>query len=420
MSNFYSRVREDLVGGGGDPTRSSSDKVPLSTSLVGVGIIVALLVWLGVNNVWTLLFVLGLIGSVFLHEIGHFSTARLTGMKVTQFYMGFGPRLLAWKRGEVEYGLRAFPIGAFVRIIGMNNLDESDPQDEARTYRSKSFPKRLLVITAGSLMHALIALTLFFGVYSTAGRYGETGRVEVIDAPSAGSAAESVGIRKGDVILSFGGVPVATTSEFVDAVRLNRPGDTVDVVIARAGETLTLTSTLGAVPGTEDTAQSRAFFGVASWSRDYVKIGPAEAVLRAVQDVGSTAAASVRGVFTVLNPVNIVDNLTRDVADPLTRPSTVVGASQVGGEIGREEGMKGVLLLLASVNVFVGVFNMLPLLPFDGGHAAVAVYERLRSSRTRRYHADVRKLAPVATAVVALLVFLLVAGLYLDLTQPLF
>jgi membrane-associated protease RseP (regulator of RpoE activity) len=118
--------------------------------------------------------------------------------------------------------------------------------------------------------------------------------------------------------------------------------------------------------------------------------------------------------------VNIVDNLTRDVADPLTRPSTVVGASQVGGEIGREEGMKGVLLLLASVNVFVGVFNMLPLLPFDGGHAAVAVYERLRSSRTRRYHADVRKLAPVATAVVALLVFLLVAGLYLDLTQPLF
>ena len=196
MTNFYSRVRDELVGGGGDPTVTSSDKVPLSTSVVGIGVIVALLVWLGANNIWTLVFVLGLIVSVFLHEIGHFTTARLTGMKVTQFYMGFGPRLLSWKRGEVEYGLRAFPIGAFVRIIGMNNMVDTDPADEPRTYRSKSFPKRLLVITAGSLMHAVIALALFASVYSTAGRYGETGQVRVMDAPYAGSAAESVGIVK--------------------------------------------------------------------------------------------------------------------------------------------------------------------------------------------------------------------------------
>lgn len=420
MTNFYTRVRDDLVGGGGDPTPSSQDHVPLSTSIVGVAVIVALLVWLGLNNVWTLVFVLGLIVSVFLHEVGHFSTARLTGMKVTQFSMGFGPRLLAWRRGEVEYGLRALPVGAFVRIVGMNNLDETDPADEDRTYRSKSFPRRLLVITAGSLMHALIALSLFAGVYATAGRYGETGRVEVMDAPYAGSAAEAVGVREGDVIVSFDGVPVRTSGEFVDVVRTQQPGDTVTVVLERNGETLTVTPTLTVFPGTDDTAGARAFFGVASWSRDYVRIGAVESVWRAAQDVGGTAVDSVRGVFTVLNPVNIVDNLTREVADPLTRPSTVVGASQVGGEIGREEGLKGVLMLLASVNVFVGVFNMLPLLPFDGGHAAVAIYERLRSTRTRRYHADVRKLAPVATAVVAVLVMLLVAGLYLDLTQPLF
>ena len=118
MSSFYSRVRDELVGGGGDPTAaktragatpsdntSSESKVPLSTSILGVGVIVALLAWLGSNNIWTLVFVLGLIISVFLHEVGHFVTARRTGMKVTQFYMGFGPRLLAWRRGEVEYGL---------------------------------------------------------------------------------------------------------------------------------------------------------------------------------------------------------------------------------------------------------------------------------------------------------------------------
>ena len=420
MSKFYSRLRDELVGGGGDPTPDNTDRVQPSTSFVGIGVIIALLVWLGINNVWTLVFVLGLIVSVFLHEVGHFSTARLTGMKVTQFYMGFGPRLLSWKRGEVEYGLRAFPIGAFVRIIGMNNMDDTDPADEPRTYRSKSFPKRLLVITAGSLMHAVIALALFAGVYSTAGRYGETGQVRVMDAPYAGSAAESVGIREGDVILAFDGAQVRTSGDFVDAVRANRPGDEVTVVIDRGGEQLTFTPTLTTFPGTEDTPEARAFFGVAGWSRDYVPLSAPEAVVRAVQDVASTARESVRGVFTVLNPVNIARNVTSEVADPMTRPSTVVGASQVGGEIGREEGWKGVLLLLAAVNVFVGVFNMLPLLPFDGGHAAVAVYERLRSTRTRRYHADVRKLAPVATAVVALLVMLLVAGLYLDITQPLF
>lgn len=419
MSSFYTRIREDLVGGGGDPTRDTGDKVPLSTTIAGVGVIVALLAWLAVSNVWTFVFVLGLIVSVFLHEIGHFVTARRTGMKVTQFYMGFGPKLLAWRRGEVEYGVRAFPIGAFVRIIGMNNLDETDPADEDRTYRSKSFPRRLLVITAGSLMHVVIALVLFAGVYSVSGRYGETGRVTVMDQPYVGSAAEAAGVLEGDVIVEFDGTPVASSGDFVAAVRAKQPGDRVEVVIDRNGEIRSLIATLTVFPGSEETPEARAFFGVAGWSRDYVQLGVVEAIGRAVQDVVGTARDSVVGVFTVLNPINLADNLTSESANPLTRPSTVVGASQLGGEVGRDEGWKGVLLLLGAVNVFVGVFNMMPLLPFDGGHAAVAIYERLRSSRTRRYHADVRKLAPVATAVVVLLVMLLVAGLYLDITQPL-
>lgn len=419
MTSFYSRTRDELVGGGGDPTSDSSAPVPLSTTILGVGVILALLAWLGFNNIWTLVFVLGLIVSVFLHEVGHFVTARRTGMKVTQFYMGFGPKLVAWHRGEVEYGLRAFPIGAFVRIIGMNNLDETDPSDEARTYRSKSFPKRLLVITAGSLMHGIIALVLFASVYITSGRYGETGRVEVADQPFVGSAAEAVGVQKGDVIVSFDGVQLRTSSDFVTAVRAQQPGEQVEVVLSRNGETLVVRPTLTVFPGTQDTPEARAFFGVAGWSRDYVQLGILESAVRAAQDVVGTAVESVRGVLIVLNPSNLADNLTSPVADPMTRPSTVVGASQLGGDIGREEGWKGVLMLLAAVNVFVGVFNMLPLLPFDGGHAAVAMYERVRSTRTRRYQADVRKLAPIATAVVVLLVMLLVAGLYLDITQPL-
>ena len=103
-------------------------------------------------------FVIGIIVSVFLHETGHFVTARMTGMKATQFFLGFGPRLWSFRRGETEYGVRALPLGAYVRIIGMNNMDDVPPEDEARTYRQQTFPRRLLVISAGSLMHMLIAI----------------------------------------------------------------------------------------------------------------------------------------------------------------------------------------------------------------------------------------------------------------------
>jgi len=400
-------------------TPLKEDRVPLPLSLLGISVIVGLLAWLASNNVWTFVFVLGLIVSVFLHEVGHFVTARATGMQVTQFFMGFGPRLFSWRRGEVEYGWRALPIGAFVRIVGMNNVDDTEVVDESRTYRSKSFPKRLLVISAGSLMHMIIALVLFVGVFVTAGRWGETGRVVVLDDPYPASAAEAVGVRAEDQIVSFGGTPVSSTREFVDAVRSRQPGDEVTVVVRRGDAELTLDATLTTFPGGEPVENAPAFFGVATSSRDYVQLGLGSAVVHAVRDIGGAAVDSVRGVFIVLNPVNVASNLTSEQADPLTRPSTVVGASQIGGDIGREEGWKGVLVLLALVNVFVGVFNMFPVLPLDGGHASVAIYERIRSTGGRRYHADVRKLAPVATAVVVLLVMLLVAGLYLDITQPL-
>jgi membrane-associated protease RseP (regulator of RpoE activity) len=117
--------------------------------------------------------------------------------------------------------------------------------------------------------------------------------------------------------------------------------------------------------------------------------------------------------------VNSLEHLTNENADPATRPTTVVGISQVSGSVGESDGLKGILLLLASLNIFVGVFNMLPLLPFDGGHAAIATYERLRSRPGKPYRADISKMIPIATTVVVLLAFLLATGLYLDLTRPL-
>ena len=411
--NFYTKFRNEIAAGGATDTQQNQNNK--LTSVVTALIVIGLLAWLGVKNPWSLVFVAGLIVSVFLHEVGHFWTARRSGMKVTQFYMGMGPRIFSFQRGEVEFGLRALPVGAFVRIVGMNNLDECAPEDEPRTYRHQSYPKRMLVITAGSLMHMIIAIVLFVGVYATAGRFGDTGKLLIYGAPAVDSPAEKIGLRNGDQILAVGESKITSRRELILAIVANKPGDTVELRFLRDGQQQIEQVVLASNPANSELA----FLGVSSDSYAYVQHNVFSAVGFGLVDVVTTARDSVGGLFVVLNPSNIFSNVVADEPDIMTRPTTVVGASQFGGEIGRSEGIKGVLMLLASVNIFVGVFNMLPLLPFDGGHAAIATYERLRSRRGRIYRADVGKMIPVASTVVVLLVMLMVAGLYLDITSPL-
>lgn len=411
--NFYTKFRNEIAAGGAtDEKQSQNNKATTATTAI---IVVALLAWLGIKNPWSLVFVAGLIVSVFLHELGHYLTARRSGMKVTQFYMGMGPRIFSFRRGEVEFGLRALPVGAFVRIVGMNNLDDCDPKDEPRTYRQQSYPKRMLVITAGSLMHLLIAVVLFVGIYATAGRFGDTGNLLIVAPPAIDSPAEKIGLREGDQILAINETAVNSRYELIVAIVANKPGESVDVKFLRDGQQIVEQAVLATNPANPEVA----FLGVSSDSYAYVRQNIFNAFGYGLVDVVKTAKDSVSGLFVVLNPANIVSNVVADEPDMMTRPTTVVGASQVGGEIGRSEGIKGVLMLLASVNIFVGVFNMLPLLPFDGGHAAIATYERLRSRRGKVYRADVGKMIPVATTVVVLLVMLMFAGLYLDITSPL-
>ena len=411
--NFYTKFRNEIAAGGATDEKQNKNH-KLTTAITSI-VIVGLLVWLGVKNPWSLVFVAGLIVSVFLHEAGHFLTARRSGMKVTQFYMGMGPKVFSFQRGEVEFGLRALPVGAFVRIVGMNNLDECAPEDEPRTYRQQSYPKRMLVITAGSLMHLLIAIVLFVGIYSTAGRFGDTGELLIYGAPAIDSPAEKIGLRDGDQILAVGESKITSRRELILAIVANQPGDTVEIRILRDGQEQIEQVVLASNPANSDLA----FLGVSSDSYAYVRQNAFNAVRLGVVDAVKTIRDSVGGLFVVLNPANIFSNVVADEPDMMTRPTTVVGASQFGGEIGRSEGIKGVLMLLASVNIFVGVFNMVPLLPFDGGHAAIATYERFRSRRGRVYRADVGKMIPVATTVVVLLVMLMFAGLYLDITSPL-
>ena len=410
MSDWYQKMRTEIAAGGG---LVEKDVVSPGGRATGV-LMLVLLGWLAWASPWAFVFVVGLLVSVFLHEVGHWSTARLTGMKVTQFFMGFGPRVWSRRRGEIEWGVRALPLGAFVRIIGMNNLDDVEPEDEPRAYRSKSFPRRLLVITAGSLMHMVIAFALFVGVYATAGKEQSTGVATVRDLVVDGPA-QRAGIALGDEIVSIDGEPISSYDTLVNVVRARRAGDVVRVVYSRDDVERSVDVELAGNPSVVGVG----YLGVAADDWGWERLGLPEAVWRGVADIGVTAGRSVTGVIQALNPVNSLRHLTDETGSIENRPVTVVGISQISSDVGRFDGLKGILIMLASINVFVGVFNMFPLLPFDGGHAAIAIYERIRSRGGRVHRADISKMVPVATTVIALLAVLMLTGLWLDITRPL-
>ena len=417
----FDRFRGEVMAGGAVTERDPAEE-PFgggsSGAVAGLAIL-GLFVWLGFTSGWMLLFVVGILVSVFLHELGHFVTARLTGMKATQFFIGFGPRLWSFHRGETEYGVRLLPLGAFVRIIGMNNLDDVPPADEARTYRQKSYPRRMLVITAGSLMHLLIAIVLLFGVFAIRGQIVDRVGAEVGDV-AADSGADVAGLRQGDIVVSVGGVPVED-GDLGAAVRQAEPGDTVAVVFERDGQQLTVDATLGenTTPGE---LNGTALLGVTSrGATEWEELSVGEAATTTFTDLLPATWESTKGIVQVLNPINIIDHLTGESEDLRTRPTTIVGVTGVSDDIGELQGLAGVLYLLAILNVFVGVFNMFPLLPLDGGHAAIATYERVREIGRggRRYFADVARLMPFTMGVIAVLFFLFMSGLYLDITKPL-
>ena len=420
----FDRFRNEVMAGGTVTERpTSTDGEPIgggvNGALAGIGIL-ALLAWLAVANQWMFLFVVGVLVSVFLHETGHFVTARLTGMKATQFFIGFGPRLWSFHRGETEYGVRLLPLGAFVKIIGMNNLDDVPTTDEARTYRQATFPRRMLVITAGSIMHILVAIVLFFAVFGTKGEIIELPGAEV-GAVSEDSGAAVAGIESDDVLMSIGGLPIEAGQVAGEVIRTFEPGDTVEIGLVRDGQPLVVQATLGSNP-TEGDLFGTALLGVTSGSpTEWREMSLGEAARKSITDLPSSTWQSTRGIVEVLNPVNIFDHLTGSNQDLSTRPTTVVGVTQVAGDVGETDGFVGVLYIIAALNVFVGVFNMFPLLPLDGGHAAIAIYERIREigNHGKRYFTDVAKLMPFAMGVIVVLFFLFMSGLYLDITDPL-
>ncbi|WP_419926748.1 M50 family metallopeptidase [Candidatus Poriferisocius sp.] len=382
-----------------------------------------------------LIVVLAVIGMIFLHELGHFLTARAAGMKVTEFFLGFGPRLWSLRRGETVYGLKAIPVGAYVRVIGMNNLEEVPPADEHRTYRSKPYWRRMSVAVAGSTVHFLLALALIFSFLVA------VGRTESVPSPdwsvtvvAPDSPAARTGLLPGDRIVSIDGSRVATMDDMVAA--LPGPGTPVSLGIQRGSEEVVRALVLDSHP--QDA--SRGYVGIASrsaWSNQSVDVGLIKAIPDTFEEFGFLVKESVLGIGRFFSPSGL-NGFFRDVSDQPARQSvapvdggittavpsdnqdrviSIFGALRIGADL-TENGVGNLLLFLALLNVFIGVFNMIPLLPFDGGHVVIATYERLRSWRGRRYTADVSKMVPVAYAVILVLGFVFLGSVYLDFTDP--
>jgi len=296
-------------------------------------------------------------------------------------------------------------------------MDEVAPEDEDRTYRSKSYPQRMLVISAGSIMHMLIAITLLFVVYVAEGETFANG-AEIGGVEAAGPASVA-GLLPGDVVQSIDGRAVEGSSDLGAIVQANDPQESVEMVVVRGDETVVLNVTLGSNVDEESPLYGKPYIGVSSSTYyDTIEHSVPAAAGNAVTDIFPTSWEMTKGAVKVLNPVNIVTHVAGTNDDLETRPTTLVGVTGLSDDVGEAQGIIGILFLLAVLNVFVGVFNMFPLLPLDGGHAAVATYERVRERGGERYYADVAKLMPFAMAVMMVLMFLFMSGLYLDITDP--
>lgn len=372
----------------------------------------------------TILVILSFFAMIMLHEIGHFVMAKRSGMKVTELFLGFGPRIWSVRRGETEYGLKAVPLGGYCKIIGMNNLEEVASDDEARAYRNQNYPARLSVAVAGSVTHFLIALVLMFVVIWGAGDLRHAELRATVSGVEQGAPADEAGMEVGDKLLAIDGVTIGEWQDVPDVVR-PRGGETVDFVVERDGERLTIPVTLA-----EAHPQMEGKVGYAGVSpTSYV---PQPGMLGALREAPPAIADFTKEALGALGRMFSLEGV-RNYRDALAGSGS--GGSQ-GDDTGDERfispvgfgrlanqavisGWVSTLVLLISINVFVGIFNMLPLLPFDGGLVAIASYERVMSAvRRRRVQVDVAKLIPLTVAVVGILAFIFLSSLFLDVARP--
>ncbi|HEV8208019.1 MAG TPA: M50 family metallopeptidase [Acidimicrobiia bacterium] len=408
-------MKDPLEEAGSDVTRRGAG---VSLLLVLLGLI--LLAVLRPSTIDTLAIIFGIVALIMLHEAGHYFTAKRAGMKVTEFFLGFGPRVWSFRRGETEYGVKAIPAGGYVRIVGMSNLEDVDPDEEPRTFRHGTFGNRLTVILAGVSVNLILAFLLIYVALIGRGLpdtlEANVSRV-VPDSPAA-----AAGIRDGDRIIAIDGQRLDVDRDIAEALS-DRVGQPTTIVVKRGGGTVTLT----AVPKERSSSDKSGIIGVSVGQSvsSYRSFNPIEAVPESFSTIGQITRDTGAGIGRLFSPDGIErysKNFTGDApkqGSPASneRPRSIIGIVDIGGDLVGGN-VWSLLFLLGAINLIVALFNLIPLLPFDGGHAAVVIYEQAASKiRGREVRVDFRKLVPVTALVLVVFLTLGLSAMFLDIRQ---
>jgi len=367
--------------------------------------------------VYEILFFAAIVGVILVHEAGHFTAAKAFKMKVEEFFVGFGPRLWSVRRGETEYGVKLVPAGGYVRIAGMNPFQPPPAEDAGRTYADKPPWQRATVILAGPVTHFLIAILTLAVVFVFFGtpRYAPFPEIESVSATLDGqvSPAKAAGLRPGDLITSVDG-KTTRSSAAVAAVTKDSVGRPLAMGYVRDGRHLTTTVTPVAV--TVGGKQiGRIGVEIGGKVIGYDRTNPFTGLARGVTLTWGISKAVVGRLGNVFGPAGIrrIGDLLGGAPRKTTDVGSIVGTAQLAGEAAKAHQWSDLLVLFATVNIFVGILNLIPVLPFDGGHLAIAVWEKVTKRRV-----DTRRLVPVAAVVFAFLMLVSISVLYLDIVNP--
>jgi regulator of sigma E protease len=331
------------------------------------------------------IFVLGML--VLVHEVGHFVTARLTGMGVREFGIGFGPSLVRKRFGETVYSLNLFPLGGFVKIAGM----DPDEEQNEKSYSSKSIPARMLVIAAGSIMNFLLPVLLFFIVLLGAG-VDKVSDQPVIGGIMADRPAARAGFAAGDRILTVDGTKIGTWMDFVQVIRVS-----ANKQVAIAYERNGVAGTATIVPE-YDEKTNRGIIGVTPQITNY-RPGPGEAFVLSVKQTATVTAA----IFTSLVQM-VVGQAPADIAGP-------IGVAQMTGQVA-QLGFLPLLQFAAFLSINLGIINLLPVPVLDGGHLVTLAVEAVRGRPLSRSSLHI-----IQTIGFALLMTLLLLATFKDITR---
>jgi membrane-associated protease RseP (regulator of RpoE activity) len=351
-----------------------------------------------------------------IHELGHLLVARRFGFKIQEYFVGFGPRLWSTKRGETEYGVNAIPAGGYVKIAGMNPYETVPAHDVARAYGSKQIWQRALVILAGPLSHVLVGGLLYLTLFVT---YGDPNTELVVVgevAPTldgSSSPALEAGLQVGDVVTRVGDLEAPTPDSlgrYVTRYAEDHPGEPLTYVIERDGRSLTLEIVPRLV--TEDEVR-RGRIGFTLGAED---LSIPASVVESGEWVGRAAWASVETIPKIFTEGvgRTFSVLFSDEPRKINDPTSLVGVSRQIGDAGAQGNWALFLNFAAYVTIFIGVVNLIPLPPLDGGHLMLLAWEKVTGRK-----ADYRRLVPVSAAVIVFLSVFAIATVFLDITEPL-